>query len=77
MNFSMIENLTYPIFMSLMLSAIPLMTVKILMIFYDYLNPPPCVDPQVLAVIASETDVSTGTPSSTTIDQDAPSTSTS
>ncbi|GJX16271.1 retrovirus-related pol polyprotein from transposon TNT 1-94 [Tanacetum coccineum] len=72
MNFSMIENLTYPIFRSLMLFAIPLMTVKIL-----YLNPPSCVDPQVPAVIASETDVSTGTPSSTTIDQDAPSTSTS
>ncbi|GJY07106.1 retrovirus-related pol polyprotein from transposon TNT 1-94 [Tanacetum coccineum] len=31
MNFSMIENLTYPIFMSLVLSAIPLMTVKILL----------------------------------------------
>ncbi|GKD95677.1 hypothetical protein Tco_1379574 [Tanacetum coccineum] len=42
-----------------------------------YLNPPPCVDPQVPVVIALETDVSTGTPSSTTIDQDAPSTSTS
>ncbi|GJY31347.1 retrovirus-related pol polyprotein from transposon TNT 1-94 [Tanacetum coccineum] len=42
-----------------------------------YLNPPPCVDPQVPAVIALEPDVSTGTPSSTTIDQDAPSTSTS
>ncbi|GKE82904.1 hypothetical protein Tco_1552904 [Tanacetum coccineum] len=31
MNFSMIENLTYPIFMSLVLSAIPLMTVKTLL----------------------------------------------
>ncbi|GJS58401.1 retrovirus-related pol polyprotein from transposon TNT 1-94 [Tanacetum coccineum] len=30
MNFSMIENLTYHIFMSLVLSVIPLMTVKIL-----------------------------------------------
>ncbi|GJT96754.1 retrovirus-related pol polyprotein from transposon TNT 1-94 [Tanacetum coccineum] len=30
MNFSMIKNLTYPIFMSLVLSAIPLMTVKTL-----------------------------------------------
>ncbi|GJS11079.1 retrovirus-related pol polyprotein from transposon TNT 1-94 [Tanacetum coccineum] len=30
MNFSMIENLTYPIFMSLVLSVIPLMMVKIL-----------------------------------------------
>ncbi|GJS01936.1 hypothetical protein Tco_0318444 [Tanacetum coccineum] len=31
MNFSMIENLTYPIFMSLVLSAIPVMTVKTLL----------------------------------------------
>ncbi|GJV49415.1 retrovirus-related pol polyprotein from transposon TNT 1-94 [Tanacetum coccineum] len=38
-----------------------------------YLNPPPCVDPQVPSVIAPEPAVSTGTPSSTTIDQDAPS----
>ncbi|GKC79991.1 retrovirus-related pol polyprotein from transposon TNT 1-94 [Tanacetum coccineum] len=45
--------------------------------FDEYLNPPPCVDPQVPAVIAPEHAVSTGTPSSTTIDQDAPSTSTS
>ncbi|GKA02160.1 retrovirus-related pol polyprotein from transposon TNT 1-94 [Tanacetum coccineum] len=45
--------------------------------FDKYLNPPPCVDPQVPVVIALETDVSTGIPSSTTIDQDAPSTSTS
>nr|GEU93669.1 uncharacterized mitochondrial protein AtMg00810-like [Tanacetum cinerariifolium] len=43
----------------------------------EYLNPLPCVDPQVLTVIASEPVVSTGTPSSTTIDQDAPSSSTS
>ncbi|GKE25464.1 retrovirus-related pol polyprotein from transposon TNT 1-94 [Tanacetum coccineum] len=43
----------------------------------EYLNPPPCVDLQVPAVIASEPAVSTGTPSSTTIDQDAPPTSTS
>ncbi|GKD69550.1 retrovirus-related pol polyprotein from transposon TNT 1-94, partial [Tanacetum coccineum] len=41
------------------------------------LNPLPCVDLQVPAVIALEPVVSTGTPSSTTIDQDAPSTSTS
>ncbi|GJR49809.1 hypothetical protein Tco_1400330 [Tanacetum coccineum] len=61
MNFSMIENLTYRIFMSLVLFAIPLMTVKTL----------------VPTVIVPETVVSTGTPSSTTIDQDAPSTSTS
>ncbi|GJS84447.1 retrovirus-related pol polyprotein from transposon TNT 1-94 [Tanacetum coccineum] len=42
-----------------------------------YLNPPPCVDPQVSAVIAPEPAVSTGTTSSTIIDQDTPSTSTS
>ncbi|GJS76578.1 retrovirus-related pol polyprotein from transposon TNT 1-94 [Tanacetum coccineum] len=45
--------------------------------FDEYLNPPPCVDPQVPTVITPETVVSTGTPSSNTIDQDAPSTSTS
>ncbi|GJX63549.1 retrovirus-related pol polyprotein from transposon TNT 1-94 [Tanacetum coccineum] len=42
-----------------------------------YLNPSPCVNLQVLAFIAPEPAVSTGTPSLTTIDQDAPSTSTS
>nr|GEX27984.1 hypothetical protein [Tanacetum cinerariifolium] len=45
--------------------------------FNEYLNPLPCVDPQVLAVIALEPVVLTGTPSSTIIDQDAPSSSTS
>ncbi|GJT75426.1 retrovirus-related pol polyprotein from transposon TNT 1-94, partial [Tanacetum coccineum] len=45
--------------------------------FDEYLNHPPCVDPQVPAVIALEPAVSTGTPSSTTIDKHAPSTSTS
>ncbi|GJX20528.1 retrovirus-related pol polyprotein from transposon TNT 1-94 [Tanacetum coccineum] len=45
--------------------------------FDEYLNPPPCVDPQVPAVNAPEPVVSTSTPSSTIIDQDAPSTSTS
>ncbi|GJX22887.1 retrovirus-related pol polyprotein from transposon TNT 1-94 [Tanacetum coccineum] len=45
--------------------------------FDEYLNPPPYVDPQVPAVIAQEPAVSTGTPFSTTIDQDAPSLSTS
>ncbi|GKG50190.1 hypothetical protein Tco_0521290, partial [Tanacetum coccineum] len=45
--------------------------------FDEYLNPPPCVDIQIPTVIALEHTVSTGTPSSTTIDQDAPSTSTS
>ncbi|GJZ09588.1 hypothetical protein Tco_0543871 [Tanacetum coccineum] len=124
MNFSMIENLTYPIFTSLVLFAIPLMIVKTSLramaseqfssgpgpklltpgtissglgqnnpsstpyvlptkndweilfqpIFNEYLNPPPCVDPQVPIVIAPEPTVSTGTPSSMTIDQDAPST---
>ncbi|GKE74152.1 hypothetical protein Tco_1536193 [Tanacetum coccineum] len=77
MNFSMNENLTYPIFMSLVLSAIPIMTVKILPMFDEYLNPPPCVDPQVPTVITPEPTISTGRPSSTIIDQDAPSTSTS
>ncbi|GKE49132.1 retrovirus-related pol polyprotein from transposon TNT 1-94, partial [Tanacetum coccineum] len=45
--------------------------------FDEYLNPPPCVNPQVVAVITPEPAVSTGTPSSTTIDQDALSSSTS
>ncbi|GJV32185.1 retrovirus-related pol polyprotein from transposon TNT 1-94 [Tanacetum coccineum] len=42
-----------------------------------YLNPPPSVDRQVPAVPAPEPVISTGTPSSTTVDQDAPSMSTS
>ncbi|GJW07916.1 retrovirus-related pol polyprotein from transposon TNT 1-94 [Tanacetum coccineum] len=42
-----------------------------------YLHHLPCVDFQVPAVIALEPAVSTGSPSSTTIDQDAPFTSTS
>ncbi|GKF05579.1 retrovirus-related pol polyprotein from transposon TNT 1-94, partial [Tanacetum coccineum] len=45
--------------------------------FDEYLNPPPYLDPQVPAIIAPEPADSTGTPLSTTIDQDAPSTSTS
>ncbi|GKF79795.1 hypothetical protein Tco_0235363 [Tanacetum coccineum] len=45
--------------------------------FDEYLNPPPCVDLQVPAVIASEPAVSIGIPSSTIIDQDTPSISTS
>ncbi|GJV92757.1 retrovirus-related pol polyprotein from transposon TNT 1-94 [Tanacetum coccineum] len=45
--------------------------------FDEYLNPSPCVNIQVPAVIALEPAVSTSTPSSTIIDQDAPSTSTS
>ncbi|GKD44367.1 retrovirus-related pol polyprotein from transposon TNT 1-94 [Tanacetum coccineum] len=44
--------------------------------FDEYLNPPPCVDLQVPVVIALELAASTDTPSSTTVDQDAPSTST-
>nr|GEY11783.1 retrovirus-related Pol polyprotein from transposon TNT 1-94 [Tanacetum cinerariifolium] len=43
--------------------------------FDEYLNPPSCVDPQFPAIIAQEHVVLTGTPSSTTIDQDAPSSS--
>nr|GEW92320.1 uncharacterized mitochondrial protein AtMg00810-like [Tanacetum cinerariifolium] len=45
--------------------------------FDEYLNPPPCVDHQVPAVITPEPAISTDAPFSTTIDQDAPSTSTS
>ncbi|GKD55482.1 retrovirus-related pol polyprotein from transposon TNT 1-94, partial [Tanacetum coccineum] len=45
--------------------------------FNSYLNPSLCVDLQVPAVITPEPAVLTGTPSSTTIDQDAPPTSTS
>nr|GEX08342.1 retrovirus-related Pol polyprotein from transposon TNT 1-94 [Tanacetum cinerariifolium] len=41
--------------------------------FDEYLNPPPCVNIQVFAVIALEHAILTCTPSSTTIDQDAPS----
>ncbi|GJZ55236.1 retrovirus-related pol polyprotein from transposon TNT 1-94 [Tanacetum coccineum] len=44
--------------------------------FNEYLNPSPSVDCQVHAVPAPEPAISTGTPSSTTIDQDPPSTST-
>nr|GFA24987.1 hypothetical protein [Tanacetum cinerariifolium] len=47
------------------------------LIIDKYLNPPSCVDSQVPAVNAPEPAVSTSTPSSTIIDQDAPSTSTS
>nr|GFA61834.1 retrovirus-related Pol polyprotein from transposon TNT 1-94 [Tanacetum cinerariifolium] len=44
--------------------------------FGEYLNPPPRVDPQVPTVSAPKPAVSTSTPSSTTIDHDAPSIST-
>ncbi|GKC17651.1 hypothetical protein Tco_1014433 [Tanacetum coccineum] len=71
MNFFMIENLTYRIFMFLVLSAIPLITVKTLDSCQTFLLQ------LLLTVIASKLVVSTGTPSSTTIDQDAPSSSTS
>nr|GEW08380.1 copia protein [Tanacetum cinerariifolium] len=42
--------------------------------FDEYLNPPPCVDPQVVVVLALEPAVSTDTPSLMIIDKDAPST---
>nr|GEZ24874.1 retrovirus-related Pol polyprotein from transposon TNT 1-94 [Tanacetum cinerariifolium] len=42
--------------------------------FDEYLNPSPSVDLQVPAFIAPEPAISTGTPSSTIIDQDTPST---
>ncbi|GJY72116.1 retrovirus-related pol polyprotein from transposon TNT 1-94 [Tanacetum coccineum] len=58
MNFSMIENLNYPIFMS----------------FFALCYPTNDGEDLVSAVIAQEPAVSTGTPSSMTIDQDAPST---
>nr|GEX81313.1 retrovirus-related Pol polyprotein from transposon TNT 1-94 [Tanacetum cinerariifolium] len=45
--------------------------------FNEYVNPATCVDPQVRVVIALEPAVSIGTPSSTIVDQDAPSPSTS
>nr|GEZ65021.1 retrovirus-related Pol polyprotein from transposon TNT 1-94 [Tanacetum cinerariifolium]GFA13898.1 retrovirus-related Pol polyprotein from transposon TNT 1-94 [Tanacetum cinerariifolium] len=45
--------------------------------FDEYLIPSPSVDLQVPAFIAPEPAISTGTPSSTIIDQDVPSTSTS
>ncbi|GKB77260.1 retrovirus-related pol polyprotein from transposon TNT 1-94 [Tanacetum coccineum] len=45
--------------------------------FDEFFTPPPSVDHLVPLVAAEELAVSTGTPSSTTIDQDAPSTSTS
>ncbi|GKE91573.1 hypothetical protein Tco_1572668, partial [Tanacetum coccineum] len=41
--------------------------------FDEYFNPLPCVDLQVPVVIAPKPTISTGTPSSTTLDQDAPS----
>ncbi|GKC30993.1 retrovirus-related pol polyprotein from transposon TNT 1-94 [Tanacetum coccineum] len=46
-------------------------------LFDEYFSPPPCVDHPVPEVVASESAVSTGTPSSTLVDQDAPSQSTS
>ncbi|GKD30017.1 retrovirus-related pol polyprotein from transposon TNT 1-94 [Tanacetum coccineum] len=45
--------------------------------FDEYFNPPPSLALTVLAVVALEPSGPTGTPSSTTIDQDAPSLSTS
>ncbi|GKC86664.1 putative ribonuclease H-like domain-containing protein [Tanacetum coccineum] len=46
-------------------------------LFDEYFCPPPCVDPLVPEVPAPVLVVSTGSPSSTSVDQDAPSTSTS
>ncbi|GKB54869.1 retrovirus-related pol polyprotein from transposon TNT 1-94 [Tanacetum coccineum] len=45
-------------------------------LFNEYFSPPPCVDHPVPEVTAPEPTVSTGTPSSTSVDQDAPSPST-
>ncbi|GJZ56884.1 retrovirus-related pol polyprotein from transposon TNT 1-94 [Tanacetum coccineum] len=45
--------------------------------FDEYFHPSPCVDHPVLEVAALEPTVSSGTPSSTSVDQDAPSPSTS
>ncbi|GJT08703.1 retrovirus-related pol polyprotein from transposon TNT 1-94 [Tanacetum coccineum] len=45
-------------------------------LFDEYFRPPPSVDHPVPEVAAPEPDVSTGTPSSTIVDQDAPSPST-
>nr|GEU38045.1 retrovirus-related Pol polyprotein from transposon TNT 1-94 [Tanacetum cinerariifolium] len=45
--------------------------------FDECLNPPPCVDPHVSKIITPGPAISTGTPSSTTIDQYAPSLRTS
>ncbi|GKB42911.1 retrovirus-related pol polyprotein from transposon TNT 1-94, partial [Tanacetum coccineum] len=42
-------------------------------LFDEYFNPPPCVDHPVPKVAASKPAVSTDTPSSTSVDQDAPS----
>ncbi|GKE56069.1 retrovirus-related pol polyprotein from transposon TNT 1-94, partial [Tanacetum coccineum] len=97
MNFSMIENLTYHIFMSLVLFVIPLMTVKTMLLamvseqFSSGTGPKlmtlgtissglaqyiPSSTPYFLQSLLQAA-VSTGTPSSTIIDQDEPSISTS
>ncbi|GKE47239.1 integrase, catalytic region, zinc finger, CCHC-type containing protein [Tanacetum coccineum] len=47
------------------------------LLFDEYFNPPPCVDHLVPKVAAPKLVVSTGTPSLTSVDQDAPSPSTS
>ncbi|GJS93969.1 retrovirus-related pol polyprotein from transposon TNT 1-94 [Tanacetum coccineum] len=46
-------------------------------LFNEYFRPPPCIDHPVPEVAALVPDVSTGTPSSILVDQDAPSPSTS
>nr|GEV87541.1 hypothetical protein [Tanacetum cinerariifolium] len=43
------------------------------LLFDEYFSPPPCVDHPVPEVVTLESVVSTGTPSSTLVDQDAPS----
>ncbi|GJW65637.1 retrovirus-related pol polyprotein from transposon TNT 1-94 [Tanacetum coccineum] len=45
-------------------------------LFDEYFSPHPCVDHPILEVVTSEPAVSTGTPSLTSVDQDAPSPST-
>ncbi|GJS19847.1 hypothetical protein Tco_0448479 [Tanacetum coccineum] len=45
--------------------------------FDEYFNPPPCVASPVPAIVAPDPAHSTGSPSSTLVDQDAPSPSTS
>ncbi|GJT84728.1 retrovirus-related pol polyprotein from transposon TNT 1-94 [Tanacetum coccineum] len=45
--------------------------------FDEYFYPPPCVDPPVPEIVAPVLAVLTGSPSSTSVDQDAPSLSTS
>ncbi|GJR92930.1 hypothetical protein Tco_0265104 [Tanacetum coccineum] len=68
MNFSITGKLTYLTFMYLVLYVTPLMTVKTL-----YFNPPSSVASSVPVVVAPYPADSTGSPPSTSVDQDAPS----